>query len=106
MSTKATYENFSEILNSTDKPILVDFYADWCPPCKAMNPILAELEEEGEVEVVKVNADVETELVSEHGVQALPTFVVFEGAKVKSAFTGSCDLNTLKSRINSAVSSS
>lgn len=67
-----------EVLNS-DKPVLIDFYADWCEPCKIMSPIVEMIAEENEnIKVVKVNVDNETDLASKYGAYSIPTFVVIK----------------------------
>ena len=72
--TAANFEN--EILHS-DKPVLLDFYADWCGPCKMLSPVLHELAEEksGTLKVGKVNVDEEPELARQFGVMSIPTVV-------------------------------
>ena len=68
----------TEVLNS-DKPVLIDFYADWCEPCKIMSPIVDMIAEENEnIKVVKVNVDNETDLASKYGAYSIPTFVVIK----------------------------
>lgn len=68
----------TEVLNS-DKPVLIDFYADWCEPCKIMSPIVEMIAEENEnIKVVKVNVDNETDLASKYGAYSIPTFVVIK----------------------------
>lgn len=76
---KITSSNFeSEVLNS-DKPVLIDFYADWCEPCKIMSPIIEMIaEENNDIKVVKVDVDVETDLASKYGAYSIPTFVVIK----------------------------
>ncbi len=85
--THATGETFkAEVLDSAE-PVLVDFYADWCGPCRALTPTLQELSVEG-VKVVKVDAEQERELCSEYGVSALPTLLVVKGGEVKAKLVG------------------
>ena len=71
---------FNEIIN-TDKPVLVDFFAEWCGPCKMVAPILEELSKEydGRIVIYKVNTDVEQELSAVFGIQSIPT-MLFIGA--------------------------
>ena len=81
--TAANFEN--EVLHS-DKPVLLDFYADWCGPCKMLSPILHELAEEksGALKVGKINVDEQPELASQFRVMSIPTLMVFkEGKNVK-----------------------
>ncbi|WP_430403224.1 rhodanese-like domain-containing protein [Fluviicola sp.] len=78
-----------------DKTVLVDIGAEWCPPCKKMNPILDELSKEG-IEIIRVDGGSQTQLVKELGVIAFPTFITFKnGAEVKR-ITGICSKETLK----------
>ena len=79
--TAANFEN--EILHS-DKPVLLDFYADWCGPCKMLSPVLHELAEEksGALKVGKVNVDEQPELAAEFGVMSIPTLLLFENGKL------------------------
>ena len=78
--TAANFEN--EVLRS-DKPILLDFYADWCGPCKMLSPILHELAEEksGTLKVGKVNVDAETQLAQAERIEVLPTLVLYRDGK-------------------------
>lgn len=81
--TEANFEK--EVLNS-DLPVLVDFWADWCGPCKMLSPIIAEIakEYEGRVKVGKVNIDTEQELAVKYRVASIPTLVLFkDGQAVK-----------------------
>ena len=78
-----------EVLQS-EIPVLVDFYATWCPPCRALGPILDRLAEEfaGQIKFVKVNSDEESALASEYDVTGLPTVVFIEGGKKVGQFSG------------------
>lgn len=79
--TAANFEN--EVLHS-DKPVLLDFYADWCGPCKMLSPVLHELAEEksGTLKVGKVNVDEQPELAAEFGVMSIPALLLFENGKL------------------------
>lgn len=86
-----TVENFeSEVLKS-ETPVLVDFWAEWCGPCRAMSPLVEELGEElaGKVKVGKVNVDQNQSLAETYGVASIPTFIVFKNGQKVGEFMGS-----------------
>ena len=77
--TAANFEN--EVLRS-DKPVLLDFYADWCGPCRMLGPVLEELgEEHPEIKICKVNTDDERELAMSFGIDSIPCVISFQGGK-------------------------
>lgn len=85
---KVTKDNFSEVAAS-DKPVLLDFYADWCGPCRMVGPIVEQIAaEHPEYVVGKINVDEENALAAEFGVMSIPTLVVMKGGKVVRQVTG------------------
>ena len=87
---KVTKSNFEDIKNS-DKPVLLDFYADWCGPCQMMSPIVDDVAEENEQYVVgKINVDNDPELAMAFSVVSIPTLVVMKDGKVTSQKVGLC----------------
>ena len=76
-------ETFNEIING-DKPVLVDFHATWCGPCKAMGPVIEELgkELEGKMRVLKVDVDKNQVVASRYSVQAVPTLIIFKNGQI------------------------
>ena len=85
---KVTKANFDEV-KASEKPVLLDFYADWCGPCRMVSPLVDEIAEENEQYLVgKVNVDEEGELAAEFGVMCIPTLVVMKGGEVVSTSTG------------------
>ena len=79
-----TSDNFKTEVLESEIPVLVDFWASWCGPCRMLGPVIAELAEEyeGKVKVGKVNVDEEEELAMEYNVQSIPTVLLFKGGEV------------------------
>ena len=85
---KVNKSNFEEIKNS-EKPVLLDFYADWCGPCRMVGPVIDEIaEERDDIVVGKINVDEEEELASQFGVYSIPTLVVIKGGKIVNQASG------------------
>ena len=81
-------DNFKEVVSS-DKPVLIDFYADWCGPCRMVGPIIDEIaNERDDIIVAKVNVDIEVDLASEFRVYSIPTLVVMQNGKVVKQSSG------------------
>ena len=85
---KVTKDNFEEIRNS-DKPVLIDFYADWCGPCRMVSPIVDEIaEERDDIVVGKINVDDDPELAIKFGIVSIPTLMVLKKGEVAKKATG------------------
>lgn len=97
--TSENYEN--EVLKS-DKKVLIDFYADWCGPCKMMSPIIDKIAEElvDTVKVGKINVDENQELAMEYGVMSIPTIVILKNGEVEKTFVGVTDKEEIKQFLN------
>jgi thioredoxin 1 len=85
-----TQDTFAEEVLQSTTPVLVDFWAEWCGPCKMLNPILSELadEYEGKVKIAKVNIDEQQGLAAEYGVRAIPTLLLFDKGQVADQIVG------------------
>lgn len=81
--------NFNQEVLNSDKPVLMDFWAPWCGPCRMVVPLVEEIaEERSDIKVVKINVDEEQELAMQFGVMSIPTLVVMKNGKVVNQSTG------------------
>jgi len=88
MAREINDDEFNEIIKG-EKPVVVDFHADWCGPCKVLSPILDELDSElDDVEFVKINVDDYPELSGSYEIMAVPTVIMFQDGEVKNRFSG------------------
>ncbi len=85
-----TKENFENEVLKSDKPVLIDFWASWCGPCRMLSPVISEIAQEydGKVKVCKVNVDEEMELAAAFQVASIPMLVVVKDGKVTNASVG------------------
>ncbi|MCI8410975.1 MAG: thioredoxin [Clostridia bacterium] len=95
---KITSENYKEEVLESNKTVLIDFYADWCGPCRMMGPIIDEIEKEvsNEIKVGKVNVDENRDLAMEYGVMSIPTIVIIKNGKIIKTFVGVRDKDEIK----------
>lgn len=81
--------NFNQEVLNSDKPVLMDFWAPWCGPCRMVVPLVEEIaEERSDIKVVKINVDEEQELAMQFGVMSIPTLVVMKNGKIVKQVTG------------------
>lgn len=86
---KVNKDNFNEEVLRSDKPVLLDFWASWCGPCRMVGPILDEIAEEREdIKVCKINVDEEPELASEYQIMSIPSLMVMKDGKIVSRSVG------------------
>ena len=86
---KINRNNFNEEVLRSDRPVLLDFWASWCGPCRVVGPILDEIAEEREdIKVCKINIDEEPELASEYGVMSIPSLMVMKEGKIVNSSVG------------------
>ena len=82
-------DNFQEVVLNSDKPVLVDFWASWCGPCRMVAPVLEEIaNERSDVKVCKINVDEEPELAGRYNVMSIPTLLVVKGGQVVNQAVG------------------
>jgi thioredoxin 1 len=90
MANAITTPQFDTEVLQSETPVIVDFWAEWCGPCRAVAPVLQQIadEREGELRVVKVNIDEEPELAQRYGILSIPTIVLFKGGAPAAAAVG------------------
>ena len=105
MSFKFTDNNFDEEALNSDMPVLVDFYADWCGPCKMMSPIIDELagEYEGKVKIGKVDTEANRTVASKYNVMSIPTLLFIKDGKVVDTAVGALPKATLEAKLNALL---
>ncbi len=106
MATKAvTDQSFQADVINSDIPVLVDFWAEWCGPCKMIGPALEEISEElgGRVTIAKVNIDENPDAPGKYGVRGIPTMILFKGGEAAATKVGAAPKSALKGWIESVL---
>ena len=97
--------NFKEIVINSDKPVLVDFWAPWCGPCRMIGPIVEELstEYEGKAVIAKCDVDSSSEVPVKYGIRNIPTILFFKNGELKDKIVGSTTKANIVAKINSLI---
>ncbi len=98
---QTTRANFAQEVFQSELPVLADFYADWCAPCRMLGPTIHQLaeEREGALKVVQVNVSQDPELAAAFGVESIPTLIYFQGGKVKGKSVGLIQKDALEEKL-------
>ena len=96
-------ESFEKVTAENDKTLIIDFWAPWCGPCKALTPVLEEISAEmsDKVGIYKVNVDDNTDLAQEHGVQSIPTMLIYKNGSLSETIVGLKTKDELVDIVNS-----
>jgi thioredoxin 1 len=105
MSSKVTDASFERDVLGSSKPVLVDFWAEWCGPCKQISPALDELSKElgAKIEVVKLNIDENPKVPDKYGVRGIPTLMIFKGGQVAAMKVGAMPKQKIKDWIEQTI---
>jgi thioredoxin 1 len=100
-----TDDNFDQEVLQSEIPALVDFWASWCGPCRAIGPVVEELAEEyqGKVKVAKLNVDESPNTPGKYGIRAIPTLIMFKGGEVVDQITGAVSKSHIESALKKIV---
>jgi thioredoxin len=104
MANVVTEDTFEQEVLASDKPVIVDFWAEWCGPCHAVSPVLERIaeEREDELKLVKVNIDEQPELAQRFGIASIPTMILFEDGEPKKAAIGAQPKGALERQLGLA----
>ena len=102
---QVTDSNFQDEVLSSDKPVLVDFWAEWCGPCKMIGPILEELAPEmgGKIKIVKVDVDSNSQTAMNYAIRSIPTLIIVKDGSVKAQHIGAASKAQLENFINQNI---
>jgi thioredoxin 1 len=100
-----TDDTFEDVVIGSDVPVLVDFWADWCAPCKIIAPIVEELagEYDGKVKFAKLDVDSNPRIATQYGIRGIPTLLIFSGGSPVDQVVGAVPKSTLKGRLDKAI---
>ena len=100
-----TDDNFETEVNASDKPVLVDYWATWCGPCKMVGPIVEEIanDYDGRVKVGKIDVDNNNQVAMKYGIRSIPTLLLFKGGEVVDQVIGNVGKESIESMLNKAL---
>jgi len=105
MALEITDSNFEEVVMKSDKPVLVDFWAEWCGPCRMIGPIVGELatEYEGKAVIGKVDVDANPGICAKYGIRNIPTVLFFKGGEIKDKQVGAAPKSKFVEKLNALM---
>ena len=105
--TSVTSENWEQEVTNSDKPVLVDFWAEWCGPCRMVGPVVEQIAQSysDKIKVVKLNVDENQEIAMKYGIQSIPSLLIFKNGKEIKRTIGAAPKDTYVKFINEVISS-
>ncbi|MFB6343082.1 thioredoxin [Saccharicrinis sp. FJH2] len=105
MAIEVTDSNFEELILNSDKPALIDFWAEWCGPCRMIGPIVEDMSSEydGKAVIAKLNVDENPEVCSKYGIRNIPTVLFFKGGEVADKQVGAVPKNILVQKMENLL---